>query len=62
MHHPAFRVFLDARLVFAGALVSSFAEARLPLIGNSISRWPAATFGFLPFAAGAFAAPPFRLC
>src|SRR5438552_15545909 len=56
-NHPAFLVRAAVRTGFSaffGASLTVSLAARLPppLIGNSISRWPAAAFfGFLPLAA-----------
>src|SRR5918995_5776438 len=53
-NHPAFLVRAADRAGFsaffgASLTVSLAARLPLPLIGNSISRWPAAAFfGFLP--------------
>src|SRR5881396_2171848 len=70
-NHPAFLVRAAPRTGFSAFLGASLAvslAARLPppLIGNSISRWPAAAFfGFLPLAfsvgAGAACLVPARL-
>src|SRR3954447_5160751 len=66
-NHPAFLVRAADRAGFSAFFGVSLAvslAARLPppLIGNSISRWPAAAFfGFLPLAFSAAGADCFSL-
>src|SRR3954453_22202238 len=66
-NHPAFLVRAADRAGFSdffGVSLAVSLAARLPppLIGNSISRWPAAAFfGFLPLAFSAAGAACFSL-
>src|SRR6267143_2114055 len=66
-NHPAFLVRAAVRTGFSaffGASLTVSLAARLPppLIGNSISRWPAAAFfGFLPLAFSAAGVACFSL-
>jgi hypothetical protein len=65
--HPAFLARVADRAGFSAFFGASFTvslAARLPppLIGNSISRWPAAAFfGFLPLVLAAAGAASFSL-